>query len=78
MKAVLINIFGGIVRCDRVADGVVEAVNELGLSVPVVVRLEGTNADIAKQTLSNSNVKIISASDLGDAAKKVVNQAIKS
>jgi succinyl-CoA synthetase beta subunit len=78
VKAVLINIFGGIVRCDRVADGVVEAVNELGLSVPVVVRLEGTNADIAKQTLSNSNVKIISASDLGDAAKKVVNQAIKS
>ena len=78
VKAVLINIFGGIVRCDRVADGVVQAVNELGLSVPVVVRLEGTNADIAKQILSNSNVKIISASDLGDAAKKVVNQAIKS
>jgi len=77
VKAVLINIFGGIVRCDRVANGVVEAVNELGLVVPVVVRLEGTNADIAKEILSNSNVKIISASDLKDAAIKVVTEAIK-
>jgi len=77
VKAVLINIFGGIVRCDRVADGVVEAVNELGLVVPVVVRLEGTNADIAKETLLKSDVKIISASNLQDAAEKVVNEAIK-
>jgi succinyl-CoA synthetase beta subunit len=54
VKAVLINIFGGIVRCDRVANGVVQAVKELGLDVPVVVRLEGTNADIAQKILSES------------------------
>ena len=77
VKAVLINIFGGIVRCDRVANGVVKAVNELGLSVPVVVRLEGTNAVIAKEILSKSNVNIIPALDLKDAAQKVVSEAIK-
>ena len=77
VKAVLINIFGGIVRCDRVANGVVEAVNELGLKVPVVVRLEGTNSDIAKDILAKSNVKIVPADDLKDAAIKVVNEVIK-
>ena len=77
VKAVLINIFGGIVRCDRVANGVVEAVNELGLKVPVVVRLEGTNSEIAKDILAKSNVKIVPANDLKDAAIKVVNEAIK-
>jgi len=77
VKAILINIFGGIVRCDRVATGVVEAVNDLGLTVPVVVRLEGTNSNIAKKILSESNVKIISADDLKDAANKVVEVAIK-
>ena len=77
VKAVLINIFGGIVRCDRVANGVVQAVNDLGLDVPVVVRLEGTNAEIAKEILSNSNVEIIPANNLQDAANKVVNVAIK-
>ena len=77
VKAVLINIFGGIVRCDRVANGVVEAVNDLGLEVPVVVRLEGTNADIAKDILSNSNVDIVPANDLKDAAIKVVKEATK-
>ena len=77
VKAVLINIFGGIVRCDRVANGVVEAVNELGLKVPVIVRLEGTNSEIAKNILTKSNVKIISADDLKDAAIKVVSEAIK-
>ena len=77
VKAVLINIFGGIVRCDRVANGVVEAVNELGLKVPVVVRLEGTNAIKAKDILSKSNVKIIPANDLKDAATKVVKEVIK-
>ena len=77
VKAVLINIFGGIVRCDRVANGVVEAVNELGLKVPVVVRLEGTNSEIAKDILEKSNVKIVPADDLKDAAIKVVNEAIK-
>ena len=77
VKAVLINIFGGIVRCDRVANGVVQAIHDLGLDVPVVVRLEGTNADIAKKILSNSNVDIIPADDLKDAAQKVVNIALR-
>ena len=77
VKAVLINIFGGIVRCDRVANGVVEAVNELGLKVPVVVRLEGTNSEIAKDILEKSNVKIVPADHLKDAAIKVVSEAIK-
>ena len=62
VKAILINIFGGIVRCDRVANGVIQAVKELGLDVPVVVRLEGTNADIAQKILSESGVSIIPAS----------------
>ena len=77
VKAVLINIFGGIVRCDRVADGVIQAVNDLGLKVPVVVRLEGTNSDIAKKYLSESKVKIIPADNLKDAAKKVVKVALE-
>ncbi len=77
VKAILINIFGGIVRCDRVANGVIEAVNELVLKVPVVVRLEGTNSKIAKDILAKSNVNIIPADDLKDAAIKVVNEAIK-
>ena len=76
VKAVLINIFGGIVRCDRVADGVVQAVRELGLKVPVVVRLEGTNADMAQRILSESGVSIIPALGMKDAAKKVVNAAL--
>ena len=77
VKAILINIFGGIVRCDRVANGVIQAVNDLGLKVPVVVRLEGTNSDIAKNILDNSNVEVISALDLKDAAEKVVKVALK-
>ena len=77
VKAVLINIFGGIVRCDRVADGVIQAVNDLGLKVPVVVRLEGTNSNIAKQSLSESEVKIIPADNLKDAAEKVVKVALE-
>ena len=72
VKAILINIFGGIVRCDRVANGVVEAVKELGLDVPVVVRLEGTNSEEAKEILARSNLSIIPASDMKDAALKVV------
>ncbi len=77
VKAVLINIFGGIVRCDRVANGIIQAVSELGLTVPVVVRLEGTNAQMAKDLLDNSGVSIISAGSLSDAAEKVVNAALK-
>ena len=76
VKAVLINIFGGIVRCDRVANGVVQAVKELGLEVPVVVRLEGTNADIAQKILSQSGVSIIAAIGMKDAAEKVVTAAL--
>ena len=75
VNAILINIFGGIVRCDRVANGVVEAVRELGLKVPVVVRLEGTNSDIAKNILNESKLSIISANDMADAAEKVVKVA---
>ncbi|MEK9656915.1 MAG: ADP-forming succinate--CoA ligase subunit beta [bacterium] len=72
VKAVLINIFGGIVRCDRVANGIVKAVEELGLKVPVVVRLAGTNAEIAKEILKESGLKIIPASTLEEAAEAVV------
>ena len=76
VKAVLINIFGGIVRCDRVANGVVQAVKELGLEVPVVVRLEGTNAEEAQDILNSSGVSIIPAKGMKDAAEKVVSAAI--
>ena len=76
VKAVLINIFGGIVRCDRVANGVVSAVTELGLNVPVVVRLEGTNSKEAQTILKNSGVSIIPAKGMRDAAEKVVSAAI--
>ena len=76
VKSILINIFGGIVRCDRVARGVVQAVEELGLSVPVIVRLQGTNAEEAKKLLSESDVSIIPADGMKDAAKKAVNATI--
>jgi succinyl-CoA synthetase beta subunit len=78
VKAILINIFGGIVRCDRVANGVIKAVEELGLQVPVVVRLEGTNAVEAKSILKESGLSIIPANDMRDAAEKVVASATKS
>ena len=76
VKAILINIFGGIVRCDRVAIGVVQAVKELGLNVPVVVRLEGTNAKEAQKILNESGVSIIPAVGMKDAAIKVVKAAL--
>ncbi len=71
VKAVLINIFGGIMRCDIIAKGVVAAVTEMGLQIPVVVRLEGTNVDEGKKILRDSGLKITPAEDLGDAARKV-------
>ena len=77
VKAILINIFGGIVRCDRVANGVIKAVEELGLQVPVIVRLEGTNAEEAKSILKDSGLSIIPANDMRDAAEKVVASATK-
>ncbi len=75
VRAVLVNIFGGIVRCDLIADGVINAVRNVGVQVPVVVRLEGTNADKARATLAQSGLKITAAADLTDAARKVVSLA---
>ena len=72
VKAVLVNIFGGIVRCDLIAEGVIIAVKNVGVKVPVVVRLEGTNAEKARAMLAGSGLKVTPAADLTDAAKKVV------
>ena len=73
VKGILINIFGGIMRCDVLAQGVVEAAKETNLSVPLVVRLAGTNVELGKEILKKSNIKIISANNLSDAAKKIVD-----
>lgn len=75
VKAILVNIFGGIVRCDLIAEGVIAAIKEIGLSVPVVVRLEGNNADIAKKILGESKLNVIAAKDLTDAAVKIAAAA---
>jgi succinyl-CoA synthetase beta subunit len=75
VKAILVNIFGGIVRCDLIAEGVITAVRNVGLKLPVVVRLEGTNADKARQILADSGLAVIAATDLTDAARKVVGAA---
>jgi succinyl-CoA synthetase beta subunit len=75
VKAILVNIFGGIMRCDVIAEGVVTAAKTLGLSVPLVVRLEGTNVEKGKEILAASKLNIISATDMADAAKKVVAAA---
>ena len=72
VKAILVNIFGGIMKCDTIASGVVAAARQVGLKVPLVVRLEGTNVDIGKKILADSGLPIISASDMGDAAQKAV------
>ena len=72
VKGILVNIFGGIMRCDIIAEGIVAAAKELEISVPLVVRLEGTNVDEGKKILDNSSIEIISAIDLDDAAKKIV------
>jgi succinyl-CoA synthetase beta subunit len=75
VKAILVNIFGGIMKCDVIAEGVIAAAKELQLSVPLVVRLEGTNVELGKKLLSESGLKITPADDLADAAKKVVEAA---
>ena len=75
VKAVLVNIFGGIVRCDMIAEGIIGAVKEVGVNVPVVVRLEGTNADLGKKVLDESGLDIIAAESLTDAAQKAVKAA---
>ena len=72
VKAILVNIFGGIMRCDIIAEGIITAVKEVGISIPVVVRLEGTNVDLGKQMLRMSGLNIISAENLTDAAKQTV------
>jgi succinyl-CoA synthetase beta subunit len=72
VKGILVNIFGGIMKCDIIADGIVAAAKEVNLSVPLVVRLEGTNVQQGKDILANSGLPIVAANDLGDAAKKIV------
>ena len=73
VKAILINIFGGIMRCDIIAEGIVQAVNEMKLDKPLIVRLEGTNVERGKEILSNSELEIVTAKDLEDAAEKAVS-----
>jgi len=75
LEAILVNIFGGIMKCDVIAEGVVQAAREVQLSVPLVVRLEGTNVKIGKQILADSGLTIISAENMADAAQKAVNAA---
>ena len=72
VEAILVNIFGGIVRCDLIAEGIIKAVKEVGVNVPVVVRLEGTKVEAGKKALAESGLTLITADDLGDAAKKAV------
>ncbi len=76
VKGILVNIFGGIMRCDIIANGILEAAKEVNLSVPLVVRLEGTNVDLGKEILAKSGLAIIAANDLADAAEKIV-KAVK-
>ena len=76
VKGILVNIFGGIMRCDVIAEGVVAAVKEVGLEVPLVVRLEGTNVDLGKKIINESGLNVIAADDLDDAAQKIV-KAVK-
>lgn len=75
IRAILVNIFGGIVRCDLIADGIIQGVKEVGVKVPVVVRLEGTNVDEGRTRLAGSGLDIITADDLADAAQKAVDAA---
>jgi succinyl-CoA synthetase beta subunit len=77
VKGILINIFGGIMRCDVIAEGVIAAVREVGLKVPLVVRLEGTNVELGKKIITDSKLNVISADDLDDAAQKIV-KAVQS
>jgi succinyl-CoA synthetase beta subunit len=77
VKGILVNIFGGIMRCDVIAEGVVAAVREVGLRVPLVVRLEGTNVDLGKKIIRESNLNVLPADDLDDAAQKIV-QAVRA
>jgi succinyl-CoA synthetase beta subunit len=72
VKAIFVNIFGGIVRCDMIAEGIIAAVKDVGVQIPVIVRLEGTNVEAGKDLLKNSGLAIIPADDINDGAKKAV------
>ena len=72
VKGILINIFGGIVKCDMIADGIVAAVKEVGLNLPLVVRLSGTNFELGKKILEKSGIELVSTSDLQEAAENIV------
>ena len=72
VEGILVNIFGGIMRCDVIAEGVVTAIKDVGLEVPLVVRLEGTNVEKGKKILTDSGLNVIPADDLNDAAQKIV------
>jgi succinyl-CoA synthetase beta subunit len=78
VEGILVNIFGGIMKCDVIANGIVQAAKDVNLSVPLVVRLEGTNVAEGKSILENSGLPIVSADDLGDAAKKIVAEVKKA
>src|SRR4029079_9214596 len=78
VKAVLINIFGGILRCDILAQGVIAAVKDLGVPVPIVIRMEGTNVDLGKQLLRESGLNFTTADEMSDAAEKVVRLSQRS
>jgi succinyl-CoA synthetase beta subunit len=77
VKAILVNIFGGIMRCDIIAEGIIAAAREVKLAVPLVVRLEGTNVDLGKKILAESGLPIVSGNNLADAAEKVVSELKK-
>src|SRR5204862_8162235 len=76
VNGILVNIVGGIMKCDVIAEGVVAAVRDVGLRVPLVVRLEGTNVELGKEIIAKSNLNVVSADDLDDAAQKIV-KAVK-
>jgi succinyl-CoA synthetase beta subunit len=78
VRAVLVNIFGGIMRCDIIAEGIIAAARETSLKVPLVVRLEGTNVELGKEILKKSGLAVIPADDLGDAAQKIVREVKKA
>ena len=72
VKAILVNIFGGIMRCDTIAEGIITAIREVGVRVPVIVRLEGTNVELGKAMLRDSGLDVVAAEDLSDAARRAV------
>ena len=78
VEGILVNIFGGIMKCDVIANGIIQAAKDVNLSVPLVVRLEGTNVNEGKAILDNSGLAIVSADDLGDAARKIVAEVKKA